>query len=137
MEWKPEYSLGIQEIDDQHRSLVEKFSEIEKLVTGKEAWMRIHYALVELQELAREHFAFEEALMRLFGIPDTGSHKNVHVNFFIKLAEIESRSLRGSAESDLVKFLYDYLRHHILMEDKKDYAVPILAGAEVVRVTSE
>lgn len=133
MQWKPEYALGIDEIDAQHQALIAKFAEVEQVVAAKTGWMNVHYALVELTEVARKHFVFEEALMRLFGLPTAADHERNHAHFFMKMAEIESHSFRGTAESELIKFLYEWLRVHILVADKRDYAESILGGAQVAK----
>lgn len=133
MQWKPEYSIGIKEIDDQHEGLIAQFSKVEKIVTARHNWEQTHYAIVELTQAARRHFDFEEALMRLFGIPGAEKHKTDHEYFFIKMAEIEQHSLRASAETEMIKFLYAWLRDHILVADRQDYAEFILGITPVVK----
>lgn len=133
MQWKPEYSVGINEIDAQHKDLIAQFFNVVKIVTAKYNWEQIHYAIVELGQVARRHFDFDEALMRLFGIPDVEKHKADHEYFFIKMAEIEQHSLRASAETEMIKFLYAWLRDHILAADRQDYAEFILGIAPVVK----
>ncbi|MCK9381761.1 MAG: bacteriohemerythrin [Sulfuritalea sp.] len=133
MKWKNEYSLGIEEIDNQHKGLIDKFSQVEEIVATKGGWMKIHYKVVELGQVARRHFDFEEGLMRLFGIPNVEEHKKGHEYFFTKVAEIESHSLLGSAESELLQFLYEWLRDHILVADRRDYAELVLGLAHVVK----
>jgi hemerythrin len=132
MEWKDEYSLGIAEIDAQHKTLLQGFSRVEQAMAKSAGWADTHYAIVELTRLAREHFAFEEALMRLFGYPATAEHAKGHAYFFTRLDTIERQSLQQSAESEMVGFLCDWLTRHILGDDRT-YADHILAGAEVLR----
>ena len=133
MQWKSEYSVGIKEIDDQHEGLIAQFSNVEKIVTAKHNWEQTHYAIVELAQVARRHFDFEEGLMRLFGIPSAEKHKIGHEYFFVKMAEIEQHSLRASDETEMIKFLYEWLRDHILAADRQDYAEFILGVAPVVK----
>jgi len=134
MKWKNEYSLGIQEIDNQHKQLLHSFSVIEDAINlnpGRE-WASIHYSIVELQHLARMHFSFEESLMRLFGYPKTKEHSSEHEYFFVKIREIESHSIRNSMELEMLEFLRVWLTKHILGIDR-DYARHILSGAVIVR----
>ncbi|MCX7150158.1 MAG: hemerythrin family protein [Rhodocyclales bacterium] len=132
MKWKNEYSLGIQEIDDQHRLLLSSFSVIEEAIKLKQGWSNVHYSIIGLKELARMHFTFEEALMRLFAYPEAKEHRSDHEYFFVRLAAIENNSLRNSTENELLEFLREWLTIHILQTDM-GYARHILSGASVVR----
>lgn len=132
MEWKNEYSLGIQEIDDQHKMLLHSFSVIENAIRLKQGWSSTHYSIVELKELALMHFAFEEAMMRLFGYPEAKEHRITHKNFLDTLDAMVNKSIRNSADTKMLAFLKEWLTKHINGSDK-DYARHILSGASVVR----
>lgn len=132
MDWKSEYSLGIQEIDNQHKLFLLGFSAVEDTIELANGWSSIHFSIVELKALARMHFSFEEALMRLFGFSEIKQHSSEHEHFFAKLEEIENHSLRNSLRTDILEFLHEWLTVHILGVDK-DYASHILSGASVVR----
>ena len=132
MEWKPEHSIGIQEIDDQHKKLIEIISSIERAIKLQRGWREIVYALVDLKIFARRHFEIEEALMRMYAFKDAAKHTEEHQYFFTRLAEIESKSVYAAAESELLKFLRDWLKDHILVADRS-YAEHILSGASVVK----
>lgn len=136
MEWKDSYSLGIAEIDNQHKGLLRKFTAIENAISSGKGWSVVHYAVVELRKQASAHFQFEEALLRLFGFPqpELMAHSKEHEYFFVKLDEIERHSLNDSAEQEMVGFLSSWLTKHILVTDRA-YAGFILAGAQVVRAT--
>ncbi len=134
MEWKQEHSIGIQEIDDQHKKLIEIIVSIERAIELQRGWREIVYGLVDLKVYAKRHFEFEEALMRMYGFNEAARHTEEHQYFFTRLAEIESKSIYDLAESELLKFLRDWLKNHILGEDR-GYAEHILAGAAVVRTS--
>ena len=132
MEWKPEYSLGIIEIDGQHQGLLKCFGEIERAMASGKGWTDVHYAIVDLTQKAHMHFEFEEALQRLYGYPDAEQHGRTHGGFFIKLQDIERHALTNSAQSEMVDFLREWLTDHILLADR-DYAQYIIGGAEIMR----
>lgn len=132
MEWKDEYSLGILEIDNQHRLLLRSFSVIEESIRLDQGWSNTHYAIIELIQLVRMHFSFEEALMRMFAYPGIEEHQKEHQGFFDHLERIERHSLKKSAEKGMVQFLRDWLTTHILGTDR-GYANHIFSGAQVVR----
>jgi hemerythrin len=132
MEWKDEYSIGILEIDNQHKHLMYGFSVIEETIILGKGWSDTHYAIVEVIKIANMHFAFEEALMRIFGYPGTESHQKEHQHFFAKLDSIERLSLKETAKIEIVTFMQDWLATHILVNDR-GYAKHILSGAQIVR----
>jgi len=132
MEWKNEYSLGIQEIDDQHKMLLHSFSVIENAIHLKQGWSSTHYSIIALKELALMHFAFEEALMRLFGYPATQEHQLAHRHFLDTLDVMVNKSIRNLEDTNLLAFLKEWVTKHINGSDK-DYARHIFSGASVVR----
>lgn len=134
MEWKSDYSLGIQEIDDQHRMLLRSFSTIKEAIQLEQGWSSTHCSIMELKELALMHFTLEESLMRLFGYPETEEHRSTHKHFLVTLDDILNMSIRKSADSKMLALLQDWLTEHILGTDK-DYARHILSGAAIVRTS--
>jgi len=132
MEWKDEYSLGILEIDNQHKLLLRSFTAIEESIESNQGWSNTHYAIMELIRLARMHFSFEEAVMRMYAYPGSKKHQKEHQRFFDHLERIERQSLKKSAEVKMVQFLKDWLTTHILGTDR-GYANHIFSGAQVVR----
>jgi hemerythrin len=135
MEWKDEYSLGILEIDNQHKLLMNGFSTIEESIVSDLGWSNTHYAIVELIKIAHMHFTFEEALMRMFGYPGSDAHQMEHQNFFEKLDNIERLALKEKAKIEIVDFMQDWLATHILVNDR-GYAKHIFSGAQVIRTGS-
>jgi hemerythrin len=132
MEWKDEYSLGILEIDNQHKLLLGSFADIAEAIQAGQGWSRTHFAIVHLIQLAHLHFSFEEAMMRMFGYRGTGAHEEEHRFFFAKLEDIEKRSLRKAVGAEIIQFLQDWLTAHIMGSDR-EYAKHIFSGAQVVR----
>jgi len=132
MEWKDEYSLGILEIDNQHKQLMSSFSAIEESINLDLGWSNTHYAIVELIKVAHLHFAFEEALMRMFGYPGSDAHQKEHQSFFDDLENIERIALKEAARIEIVEFMQNWLASHILVNDR-GYANHIFSGAQLVR----
>ena len=131
MHWRDEYSLGIVEIDSQHKQLIRSFGAIEDASRQGQRWSSIYFLIAELKDFARFHFACEEALMRLFGFPELRLHSAEHAHFFKFLAKIEKNSISQSIEKDLVEFLRVWMTKHIVGSDK-GFARHILSGAAVV-----
>jgi hemerythrin len=132
VKWKDEYSIGIDEIDSQHKQLLRLFSMLEEQVRDGQSWSGIHYSIVEMINFARFHFQFEEALMRLYGFADYEEHCAAHRNILVKADSVLGESLQNSTRDDVALFFRDWLVHHIQGDDQS-YAQHILSGAKVVR----
>ena len=132
LQWRDTYSLGIREIDEQHRVLIGNFATIEEAIRQGRNWSTVYFHVTNLKEFARFHFTCEEALMRLFGFPDLRLHAAEHAHFFKVLTEIERHSINKSIEKDLVKFLLMWMTKHIVGSDR-EFAKHILSGAAVVK----
>lgn len=131
MHWRNEYSLGIVEIDSQHKQLIGHFGVIEEAIREGQSWSSIYFLIAELKDFARFHFTCEEALMRLFGFPDLRLHAAEHAHFFKVLAEIEMNSISKAIERELVEFLRVWMTKHIVGSDRS-FARHVLSGAAVV-----
>lgn len=133
MEWKDEYSVGLAEIDRQHKQLIGLFGHIEEALDTDTNWLDLHSKIVELRNFASFHFEFEEALMRMFAFPKGEGHSQAHQLFFIRLDEIERCVVVDEGvKHDMIRFLFDWLFEHILKTDR-ELVEYILAGAVPVR----
>lgn len=132
MQWKNAYSVGIHEIDRQHKELLRLFSRLFGSIGKSESWSDVHYQIVELRHFAEFHFEFEEALMRLFGYPQVDAHRMEHGAFFEKMDVMQRTSLLTEVKDEMVNFLFDWFTKHILVIDV-EYAKFILAGVPVVK----
>lgn len=132
MEWKDEYSMGIEEIDTQHRELISLFNRIVATADSGARWDTVHYQVMDLRRFAEFHFEFEEALMRMYGYKELDEHAHSHRAFFARLNEIEYLSNKDYVQKEMLRFLSDWLMKHILVADKS-YALHILLGGSIVR----
>jgi len=135
MEWCDTYSVGIVEIDNQHKLLLQSFSLIETAIQLDRGWSSVYYGVAELRELARQHFDFEEGLQRLFAYPHATAHRREHEQFFARLTAIERSCLQNCAESEVLALLRSWLMEHILGTDR-DYARYICEGAAIVKTST-
>ena len=130
MGWTDSLLTGIHEIDEQHKALFEVVERLDQAVSSEDKWSAVHYALVELENYVRVHFAVEEALMRLHGYPDLDAHIGAHRAFTAALADIKQHSIRKDVSDDMIKLLRNWLVNHIGKADKA--YVPTLRNAPIV-----
>lgn len=121
--WHDEYSVGIEEIDHQHKDLIHCISSLEQAVDKgdeKQRWSAIHYAIVQLSDYTRIHFSVEESLMHILDFPEREAHMDQHKMFVTYLRDIERKSITQDVrQDDIVSFLRNWLLTHVLSEDKK------------------
>ena len=117
--WSNDFSIGIDEIDDQHKLLFDALNRLWAAIlerAGREAMMAI---VEDLERYCRDHFTAEEAFMAATGYQDLAGHAAAHGLFVDRLAAEKKVVLAGGQLSlDLVKFLKDWLASHIRVSDK-------------------
>jgi hemerythrin len=119
IQWRPEYAVGVAQIDAEHRrlfALVEDLRQAMRLGKGRDA-VRRHSA--ELAGYASEHLAHEEELMRRMRYPAYQEHVREHDSLRLKTREIETRVAAGeiTITIELVRFLADWLKQHVMQSD--------------------
>jgi len=122
--WKDSFSIGNDEIDQQHRSLLECLNDCHlQAAAGKQS--EIDPSLIDrLKTYADTHFRYEESLLRAKGDPKLGGHEQQHKFFEERVAEFEQAyTLRTEkAPKSVLAFLRDWFLKHILEEDKEIFS---------------
>ncbi len=124
MEWKREYSVGIHEIDEQHKSLAECISGIEQAVARYDR-QSADAAIVRLADLARVHFTVEESLMRIHDYPRLDEHVDEHQHFSSHLKTLQERFLTPDIFRGRVGSLQEWWYQHV-QKHYKSYALHFL-----------
>lgn len=88
LQWKPEYSVGIQSMDDEHREMIELINATyEKLKSNSDADQVEEY-LGEILSTISMHFALEERIMRNAGYGEYQAHKDDHEILLDRLRDL-------------------------------------------------
>ena len=109
--WKPEYSVGIDSIDAQHKTLIELINKLQNAVdfaTGRDYELE---ALDELVKYTLTHFRYEEELMEEHGYPTFQAHKAEHDRMV--------KRVDGLVMRKALAFLKDWLINHINGTDQQ------------------
>lgn len=128
MQWDEKYSVGIREIDDQHKQLISMLSELYEAMQAQKANDILGQIVTKLVNYTKTHFANEEGYMQRAGYPAFPEHKREHENFTNKVLAFKTDFDSGKTAMtvSITSFLKNWLNDHILVNDKK-YA-PYLAG---------
>jgi hemerythrin len=76
--WKPEYSVGIDSMDDEHRQMFQLINEIHEEMQERRDAESIEQFLGDTHSAIAMHFALEERVMREAGYEEYAAHKDDH-----------------------------------------------------------
>lgn len=115
LEWLPEYSVGNELLDEQHKVLFEIINDFFHNTSKKNVTKIFH----QLSDYISEHFKTEESLLVEMAYPKVEQHKKKHALLIKKFLEIQQNILRYTPEehNKIALFLYNWLSKHILSED--------------------
>lgn len=120
-EWTDELSVGIEEIDAQHKILVGLVNRLfEETIIHQAGLDVLNEILNELIEYTIIHFAVEESLFRIFDYKYAEIHTKHHDELKAQVLELQKKLKRGETaiNRELLIFLKNWVQHHIIEEDK-------------------
>ena len=110
IKWLESYRIGDAEIDAQHRGL---FAAVNQCMNAKDRDSKLLCSLAMFR-LAREHFEFEENLMRRVKYPAIADHFKEHTDLISTLTTFSERISSDSLQSvELASFLHYWLVNHM------------------------
>lgn len=120
VEWNINFVVGIKDIDQHHRQLVDLLNDsYAELKTGAGV-EKIQSVVDELVKYADYHFSCEERLMMATSYPDFAEHKKEHDMFARQAVDFQEGFKDGSVPAVAVlSFLSNWITHHILQTDVK------------------
>ena len=126
--WSQEFSVNIQEIDDQHKVIVDLINEVNDAVAGNGGPETVKQVIEQLVDYTTVHFTIEEALMRMFHYPGYEQHKQIHTKLLGRVLAFQKQYAKGNTQisSELLYFLRDWLLNHIVKVDR-EYSAHLLS----------
>jgi hemerythrin-like metal-binding protein len=117
--WSKILSVGIDEIDEDHRKLIQIFNILNHAVAEGESPDYLAATLEELINCTVWHFSHEERLMLKYRYPETGQHKAEHRELIQTAKELQQGILQAGKPmvDEQVEFLERWLTEHILTAD--------------------
>jgi len=126
-EWSDEYLIGIEELDYEHRDLINRLNELHGELAHYNEKGKIEDCLREIQVRVVAHFALEEHFMLDNNYYGYAPHKEEHDNFLTVVADLIDKFLADpelSYGDELEEQLRHWIVNHILTSDQE------LASAE-------
>ncbi len=116
--WTSDLSVGIELIDQQHKSLIKHLSDLSKSLESQQGPAKVAATLNFLIEYTNFHFTAEEGHMAANDYPELENHKKLHEGFKTTLSNLEddleeegaTQMLADSIDSLLVNWLFGHIR---------------------------
>jgi hemerythrin-like metal-binding protein len=118
--WGETLSVEIDEIDEDHRRLVELFNMLNHVVKDGEATDYVDAVFEELISCTIWHFRHEERLMLKYGYDGSDEHKAEHQDLIDSVKALQRKYLQGGKQlsNEDIEYLEHWLTGHILSADK-------------------
>jgi hemerythrin-like metal-binding protein len=120
IEWQDEYSVGVKELDDQHRQLIYIIDKVIEEQKNKYDADKFSASLALLIHYAYTHFATEERYLLDAKFPELEQHIHEHINFIMKTLGLALKIEEGEDETrkELLKYLKEWFSLHVLGFDR-------------------
>jgi hemerythrin len=130
LQWSDDFSVGIPEIDEQHKTLFELINKIHSAILEHKGTAVCAEVLDELVDYTRIHFGLEQSLMHMGKYPEYEAHCALHRELVSEVVSLQNKIHSGKAaiSFELLHFLRTWLVKHIMGEDKKYAAFFALNG---------
>ena len=120
--WSEFLSVGVAEMDDEHRQFIARVNEVNSAIVEVEDKQTVERAMQRMLTEAKQHFAHEQALLAKWRYPAATEHANRHA----ELIALFERAMKEFSETD-ISFVWalkglqikQLLVEHLLKEDVK------------------
>ena len=118
--WDERYMTGESIVDSEHQQLVSIINRVVEQVSNETPESELSEILSQLVNYAVVHFQHEEELMAEMGCDSRfiAAHTAIHREFASQVVKMREFSGAGSGTEDLLRFLTNWLAHHILGIDQ-------------------
>jgi len=119
MEWSDSYSVGVEEIDFQHKAFLALINRLSILQERGTPLLMTHRMLLEVLKYAEYHFVSEENLMMLTEYPMLSQQQEAHNSLLRALTDRYNAFAKGEESLDaILVFLVGWFSSHTVDEDK-------------------
>lgn len=122
MKWTDKYSIGIEEIDKQHKVLIKILSDLENIIGDSQLIHKLDDILERLINYFQTHFSTEEEYLKKFEYHDIDAHMEHHKSFISGLISFIDKYKRQKNHNDIAKqlleFAYEQLNDEITSDLK-------------------
>lgn len=124
--WISDYDTGVDEIDEQHRILVNTINEADEKLSKDASLEALESITRDLLSYALYHFETEEEMMiehdyKAYSLEEYETHMKQHRDFSAQVVAVRESIKEGNPmdQKELIGFLTNWLINHINKTDKK------------------
>lgn len=121
IEWSDKYSVGVRELDEQHRQLFDLLGMLRQAILRGDDVDSLALILQGFIDYAVGHCTHEEHLLRRHGYADIEAHRMEHSHLLHMLSEFREDLRDG--HNDLAERLHQFVMHwlesHVSHTDKR------------------
>lgn len=119
--WNEDYSVGVKEIDDQHKQLFGIVNSLIEIINSIPKQDAISEVLKRLEDYKACHFCTEENYFEKFQFTGAKEHIHAHKCFTIEIMKIQFQNKDNpiNLSFELVDYLEDWLVNHLMYMDQK------------------
>ncbi len=119
--WQKSFSVDVAEIDKQHQRLVALMNQLNDAMLAGKSNEALGRTVGGLLDYTVYHFGAEEGLLERYAYPGLAVQKSQHREFVRKVSEFKQSFEEGKLclSIEVMNFLSDWLRNHILGTDKQ------------------
>tara|TARA_B100000959_G_scaffold276338_1_gene330957 strand:- start:48 stop:467 length:420 start_codon:yes stop_codon:yes gene_type:complete len=122
IEWRDEYLIGVEELDYEHRDLINRLNELHEELVHHDEKRNIEDCLGEIHVRVVAHFALEERFMLDNKFKNYAHHKKEHDDFLEVIVDFIEK-FRTNPElsygDELEKQLQHWIVNHIITSDQE------------------
>ncbi len=121
LNWDSNYSVNVNHLDDQHIKLLNMINELYNALINGESKEVLDQVLNSMHRYMITHFNEEEYFMIKFNYKDYEHHKKQHEQFITRVKGFMNQYEAGNETItyEVLRFLVDWLRNHIIYVDKQ------------------
>ncbi|MBF0168328.1 MAG: bacteriohemerythrin [Alphaproteobacteria bacterium] len=117
--WSDAMSVGNKDLDHDHQTLIGLVNQV-SMPANRSDHTVLEFVLDELLGYTSAHFTREEEHLRRIGFADLDRHMDIHRTLVSELTTIRKNFYAGKGDigEKVSEFVAEWLRNHILLEDK-------------------
>jgi hemerythrin len=121
LQWKPEYSVGIKSMDDEHREMIDLINGLYEQMGSDSDPLPVEEGLGEIFNLISMHFALEERIMKNSKYDEYRAHKDDHEELLDQIRDLmdDFASNPESGAEHLKQGLSDWFGGHFSTFDAR------------------
>jgi len=121
IQWEEKYSVGVKEIDDQHKQFIEIMNNFYVSFYANKSNDKLEEIFTKIINYGEKHFATEEKYFNLYNYEKSDEHKADHQKLKEKVLSLydEFKAEKANIAVDLMDFLENWLVDHLINQDQK------------------